>query len=593
MSAAESKSLTSDREPTNEDLAGFLRLFRRYFWAHWKGYALMSALVFVASSSTALSAWLVRDVVNGIFVERKAGYLEWIVGLVVAVFIVKGLSTYFQTQLGARIANAIVADVQSRLFAHFLRQRQSFFDRYSSDDLTMRVNQGANSFGTILNRVVVHGSRDAATVVGLVAVMIYQDPMLTAISLLAVPVILLAVNAILHRIKSLMQQEMKTFIDLNRHTREIVQGFKVMKSYNVEPLIAEQSGKAIQNIRSLSNRVAALNTAPIPILDTMGGIGIGLTILYAGYRTVYQGYDPGAFLSFVAALLLAQDPARRLSQIRVAIRTSLVGVSMVEEVLNDDQTEVSGKRDLPAQKTPLPIRFKDVEFSYAPGVPVLKGFTLDVRPGEMVAMIGPSGAGKSTVFSLLLRFHTHQSGSIMIGDETIEDLSLTSLRDNIAYVGQSNFIFSGTLRQNLTLNRPGYDDEQLRDACEAVGLKPFLDSLPSGLDTPLGELGGMISGGQAQRLNIARAILKDAPILLLDEVTSSLDAENEELVRAYMHAQMGRKTLLVIAHRLSTIRQADRIALIEDGRVTAVGTHEEMIEKSGYYGRAASLQLIA
>jgi len=593
MTGAIVKMLTWADLRKDEDFIAFTRLFRQYFWTYWKGYALMFVLILVASYSTALSAWLVRDVVNGIFVERKTGYLEWIVILVIAVFVAKGLSSYFQTQIGARIANGIVADVQRRLFDHFLKQRQSFFDKYSSDDLTMRVNQGAGSFGAILNKVIVNGSRDLATVIALLVVMVYQDPTLTAICLTMVPLILISINILLRRIKALMQQEMRTVVDLNRYTREIVQGFKVMKSYNVEPFIATQANQAIDNIRTLSNRVSALNNAPVPILDTLGGVGIGLAILYAGYRTVYTAYDPGAFLSFVAALLMAQDPARRLSQIRVSLKTSLVGVGLVDQILDDKQFEASGPRELPRQTEPLGIRFEDVHFGYSETAPVLKGFNLEIKPGEMVAMIGPSGAGKSTVFSLLLRFHTEREGSIYVGESKVDDLCLRSLRENIAFVGQTNFIFHGTLRENLTLNRSDYTDERIRHACETVGLLAHVDSLPLGLDTPVGELGSMISGGQAQRLNIARAILKDAPILLFDEVTSALDADNEELVRAYMHSQAGSKTLLVIAHRLSTIRQADRIALIENGQVAMTGTHQDLSKRSEYYRRAATLQLIA
>lgn len=573
------------------DLSAFLDLFKAYFPKYWKTYALMGGLVIVASGATAMSAWLVSDVVNNIFVQKNGAYLFPLVAVVVIVFIAKGLSTYWETQLGARIANDIVADVQRRLFAHFLKQRLSFFETYSSDDLTMRVNQGAASFSTILNRVIVNGVRDVFTVLALFVVMIAQDAALTAICFLGAPLVFLAVNRVLGRIKALMQQEMRTFADLNKYVREIVQGGKVIKSYTVEPLIAGQANDAIGSIRTLSNRIAALNNAPIPIIDTVGGVGVALTILYAGYRTVYTAYDAGAFMSFVTALLMATDPMRRLSQIRVSLKTALVGVSMVNEVLKDDRSETSGDLRVAANGGGTGVRFRDVEFAYHPGEPVLKGFSLDVEPGEMVALVGPSGAGKSTVFSLLLRFYDHQKGAILIGDRPIEALSTRSLRGAISYVGQTNFIFAGSLRDNLTLGYP-VPESRITAACQAVGLHQHIDGLPRGYDTPVGELGALISGGQAQRLNIARAIIKDAPILLLDEVTSALDADNEELVRAYMHAQVGRKTILVIAHRLSTIRQANRIALVENGRVQSFGSHQDLIAGNDYYERMATLQLI-
>lgn len=575
------------------DASAFIELFMEYFPRYLKTYAIMGGLIIVAAGATAMSAWLVSDVVNQIFVNQNGAYLYPLVVVVVGVFVAKGLSTYWQTQMGARIANDMVADVQRRLFNHLLRQRLSFFETYSSDDLTMRVNQGASSFATILNRVVVNGLRDALTVVSLLAVMIAQDAMLTAIVFLAAPVIFLAINQVLMRIKKVMQQEMRTIADINKYVREIVQGGKVIKSYNVEPLIRAQAEEAIDNIKTLSDRISALNNAPIPIIDTLGGIGVGLAILYAGYRTVYTAYDPGAFMSFVTALLMAADPTRRLSQLRVSLKTALVGVEMVNQVLKDDRAERSGEGKLPLNGSGLPIRFDDVHFAYRPETPILKGFNLEVRPGEMVALVGPSGAGKSTVFSVLLRFHDHQSGRILVGGKPIEDLSVVSLRGAISYVGQTNFIFAGTLRDNLTLGYSHVTQEQIESACKAVGLHSHILELPKKYDTPVGELGSLISGGQAQRLNIARAIIKDAPILLLDEVTSALDADNEELVRAYMHSQVGRKTILVIAHRLSTIRQAHRIALVEGGQVRSFGSHQELIEGNDYYERMASLQLIA
>lgn len=576
-----------------EDFLAFKELFVTYFPRYWKSYVIMVAMIVVVAVTTGASAYLVGDVIDEIFKNKRGDYLIPLVIAVALIFLAKGLSTYWQTQIGAHIANDMVADAQRRLFTHFLKQRVNFFDTYSSDDLIMRVNQGAGAFGQVLTRVVVNGARDAVTVIALLGVMILKDWQLTIICFGVMPLVFLGINSVMKRIKSVMQQEMRTIADLNKYVREIVQGGRVIKSYNVEPLVAGQADEAVENIRTLSNRISALNNAPVPILDTIGGIGIGLTILYAGYRIIYTGYDPGSFMAFVAALLMAQDPARRLSQLRVSLRTSLVGINMVNQVLRDDRSETSGTEQLPASGPGLPITFENVQFGYNGGNPVLKGFNLDVKAGEMVALVGPSGAGKSTVFSLLLRFYDYSGGRVTVGGRDIQEVSLPSLRDCISYVGQTNFIFTGSLRDNLTLGKRNIPEERLIAACQAVGLHDYIVSLPQGYDTPAGELGSLISGGQAQRLNIARAIIKDAPVLLLDEVTSALDADNEELIRAYMHSQMGKKTMLVIAHRLSTIRQADKIALVDSGQVRAYGTHQELIAGDGYYERVAALQLMA
>jgi ATP-binding cassette subfamily B protein len=576
------------------DFKIFVSIFRTYFPEHKKRYLLIFFLIGISAAATAAAAWLVRDVVNGLFVEKRADVLLPLFLVIVAAFVAKGLSTYWQSLLSARIANDIVARTQQRVFTHIFQQKIGFFDRYSSDDLTMRVNQGAGAFGAILNQVILNGARDFATVASLVAVMVTQDATLTFICLVAVPPAFVLITMLLKRIKDLMRQEMRSVAELNKHVRETVQGVKVIKAYNLEPIIKQEAYGVIESIRDRSNRVSALQGAPVPIIDSLGGIAVGLVILYAGYRSVYGNYDPGTFLSFITSMLLAMDPARRLSQLRVQLKTSLVGVGLVDEVLNDNDPEASassgGTKPIPAR---LGITLSDVSFAYAADTPVLSGFSLAIEPGELVALIGPSGAGKSTVFSLLLRFYQHQAGSIRIGNEEIDTIPTDRLRDLVSYVGQSNFMFSGSIRDNLTLRRPGISDETVIAASKSVGLHAFVSALPQGYDTQVGELGSMISGGQAQRLNIARAIIKDAPILLFDEVTSSLDADNEELIRTYMHAQAGKKTILVIAHRLSTIRQADRIALIEGGRVKAFGTHQDLVRKDPYYERVAALQLIA
>lgn len=523
----------------DSDFRVFLSIFRAYFPLYKYRYGIILVLIVISSYATATAAWLVRDVVNDFFVKKEGEFLIPLFLGIVGLFTAKGASSYWQAVLSARIANDMVARTQERMFSHILAQRVRFFERYTSDDLTMRINMGASSFGLILNQVVLNGARDGATVVALLSVMVTQDLTLTLICLLAVPLVFLGITRLLKRIKELMQQEMRSVAELNKHMREVVQGIKVIKAYNLEPIITSEVNAVIDSIMDRSNRVSALQTAPVPIIDTIGGAGIGLTILYAGYRSIYGAYDPGTFLSFITALLLALDPARRLSQLRVSLKTSLVGVALVHDLLEDrdpDQEPLIAPQDAPVARPGrgLAIAMRDVRFAYAGGADVLKNFTLEVRPGETVALVGPSGAGKSTVLSLLLQFHRPQSGEILIGGIPVDRFQANEVRNLIAYVGQSNFIFSGTVRDNLTLRHPGVTQEAMDTACKTVGLSSYIESLPSGYDTDVGELGSLISGGQAQRLNIARAIIKDAPILLFDEVTSALDADNEELIRAYM-----------------------------------------------------------
>lgn len=580
------------------DVELFLQIFRDYFHRFWRTYIVIFALIGVAAGATAFTAWVVKDIVNSVFVEQNADLLIPLVVLVLVIFLAKGLSTYFQTILSQRISNAMVADIQKRLINHVVVQRVEFFSKNASDTLLMKFNQGAQGFNSILNLVLVNGLRDFATLVGLLIVMLIQDPMLTIVSFTVAPVVFYGVTVIMRKMKDMAKEEMAGFAELNRLVRETVQGITVIKAYNLEASQKSDSEDVIHGIQNRRDKLAALQAAPIPLLDTVGGTAVALAILYAGFRMTSGDYDTGTFMSFLTALLLAADPARRLSQMRVKLRRAFVMVQMVFDILHNDESEPSGQKALPpasgngAATTPA-IAFRDVEFSYDKKTPILKGLDLEIAPGEMVALVGPSGAGKSTLFKLLLKFHTPDAGRVEVFGHDITELDNTALRSAISFVGQSNFIFSGSIRDNLSLRNDAVSQEQIEAACRAVGLHDDIAALPKGYDTDVGELGTMISGGQAQRLNMARAIIKDAPILLLDEVTSALDAENEKLIKDYVRAQAQHKTVLVIAHRLSTVKEADRIALVQDGRIAAQGRHDELAATNAYYEKIVSLQFAA
>ena len=581
------------------DIELFLQIFREYFHRFWRRYVLIFILIGIAAGTTAATAWLVKDVVNSVFVDRNENLLIPLVAVVLVIFLAKGLSTYFQTVLSQRISNAMVADIQKRLMNHVLGQRIDFFSRNGSDELLMRFNQGAQAFKEILNLVLVNGLRDMLTLLALVAVMLVQDPMLTIVSFTVAPLVFYGVSVLIRKLKDLTREELAGFTDLNRLVRETVQGITVIKAYNLERTQRDNSQDVIERIQDRRDRMAALQAAPIPMLDTVGGIAVSLAILYAGFRMMSGAYDAGTFMSFLTALLLAADPARRLSQMRVKLRRAFIGVQMVFDLLNSDDREGSGTEQLvsptkrqDAAEAPA-IAFRRVEFSYNSETPILSGLDLEVKQGEMVALVGPSGAGKSTLFKLLLKFHVLDSGRIELFGRDIADLDTAALRDAVSFVGQSNFIFAGSIRDNLTLRNEAVSQEQIEAACRAVGLHDVIAALPEGYDTSVGELGTLISGGQAQRLNMARAIIKDAPILLLDEVTSALDAENEQLIKEYIRSQARHKTVLVIAHRLSTVKEADRIALVQDGEIAAQGRHDELAATNAYYEKIVALQFAA
>jgi subfamily B ATP-binding cassette protein MsbA len=576
-----------------------LLLFRRYFRRFRIRFALTFIMIAIVSLSTAAIALLVKEFVNEIFVDRSGFLFVPLFGIVLLVFSSKGLATYYQSILGARISNEIVADVRQRLFSHVIHQRMEFFSKYSSDELQIRFSKGAEAFGTILNVVLINGARDAGTVLALVVVMVTQDLVLTAAVLVVFPFVFYCVTLLLKRIKGLASAEMAGVAELYQRVRETVQGIIIVKSYNLEQPVLEATNEGIDSVRNRADRIAKLQMATIPLMDVMGGISVGLAVLYAGFRTHYGEYDAGTFMSFLTALLLVGDPSRRLSQMRVNLKTSFESISLVTETLDSNLAEdlilepkAFEKTDLIVRDLHMPpsIDFDNVTFGYSEQSVILKNCNLHVESGSMVALVGPSGAGKSTILKLLLKFHEPKSGEIRFSGTNITAMSNRALREQLAYVSQSNFLFDGTVADNLRLLNESLSESDLIQVCQDVGLHHFIAALPKAYDTNVGELGALISGGQAQRLNFARALLKNAPVLLLDEVTSALDAENENRIRDIILGMKHKKTVIVVAHRLSTILDADQIALVRDGNVIDMGSHDELLERSSYYARIVSLQ---
>jgi subfamily B ATP-binding cassette protein MsbA len=328
-----------------------------------------------------------------------------------------------------------------------------------------------------------------------------------------------------------------------------------------------------------------------PLMETLGGLAICLAIIYSGYLIIYKGAAPGAFISFLAAFLLAYEPAKRLARLNLELNNHLVGVRMLFEVMDSPATEPADD-DKPALKlTDACVEFSDVRFFYRAGEPVLRGMSFTAEPGKVTALVGPSGGGKSTVLNLLLRFFEAGSGTITIDGQNIAQVSRRSLRRQIAYVGQTVHLFRGSVRDNIRLGKLGATEAEIVAAAKAAHAHDFVMSFPQGYDTPVGEHGLQLSGGQRQRIEIARALIKDAPIILLDEATASLDSESERHVQEALAELCKGRTTLVIAHRLSTIMHADRILVVENGAMIESGRHDELLRKGGRYASFYRLQL--
>jgi ATP-binding cassette subfamily B protein len=372
--------------------------------------------------------------------------------------------------------------------------------------------------------------------------------------------------------------------------QETVQGIRTVKAFTLEQAMRARVDGNIAEFERECNKLARITARAGPLMEAIAGLMIGLGLIYGGYRVIETGATPGEFMSFLAALMLAYEPAKRLARLNLEINATLVGVKVLFEIIDAPPSE-PGDDDKPALEiSAAKVEFDNVRFSYRPGEPVIRGMSFLAEPGKMTALVGPSGGGKSTVFNLIMRFFDVESGSVLIDGQNLAGVSLSSLRRQIAYVSQDVFLFHGTVRDNIAVGKPGASEDEILAAAKAAHAHEFIMGFPNGYDTPVGERGAQLSGGERQRVAIARALIKNAKIILLDEATASLDSESERLVRdAIEHLCRGRTTI-AIAHRLHTITHADRILVIEAGAIVEAGRHDDLLRRGGRYAAFYRLQ---
>lgn len=574
--------------PTTLDL--LKRLFRENGWDYAPQYALAIFFMLMVAAATSLSAYVLKSVIDTIFVHQNREALMGITALIVVIFVAKGFAAYFSEVIVGNIGNRLVAQTQKRLFDHMLKVDIGFFQTYTSSDLVTRMSYNANAVRDMLNLVALNIGRDLFTIVGLVCTMVALDPILSAIALIGGPIAAVSSRKMVARIKKATRSEVHSLSGIVQATREVSQGAQVVKSFQLEHKMRTRMFDAIEAVQRLSNKMLRIQAGVNPMMEAIGGCAVAAVIFYAGWRNLYHGESPGQFFAFITALLMCSDPGRRLSRVQLQLASAAIGVRMMYDIL-----DIPAREDEPPGKPELhvslgKIALRDVAFRYVQNKPVIENMTLTVPAGKMTALVGHSGGGKTTVFSLLQRLRVPDSGSIEIDGQSIADVSLTSLRRNISVVGQDAFLFEGSIIENIRAGHEGASEELCVEAAKAASAHDFILSLPRGYDTPVGELGAQVSGGQRQRIALARAFLKNAPIILLDEPTSALDSETEDVIQRELRRLTEGKTTLVIAHRLSTILHADLIHVIEAGRVIESGTHEQLMAAGGAYNRLFKLQ---
>ena len=582
---------TAEHDPRYSAVALIRRLLLEQGLSHWKKYAFAFTLMAVAAACTAISAYLIGNVINEAYVNRNLTGIITLGCITVALFATKGLATYGHSVTMSRIGNRIIANNQRALFAKLLSEGLAFFSDRHSTEFIARLSMGASAATQVLNLLITSVGRDLFSLIGLVAVMVTQDPIMSFFSFVVAPPALFALRKIVRRIYKVARSQFHGTERVLETMQETLQGIRIVKAFTLEDTMRQRFGEQVAAVEHEANKMARLSNRASPLMETLGGVAIALALTYGGYRVLETGATPGQFFSFITAFLLAYEPAKRLARLNIELNSALVGVRILFEVLDAPPSEPADIAKPALRAGNARIDFDDVHFGYRAGEPILRGMTFTAEPGRLTALVGPSGGGKSTILNLLLHFYESGSGRILIDGQDISTVSRRSLREHIASVGQNVFLFRASVRDNIAFGRPGASHDEIVAAAKAAYAHDFIMSFPRGYDTPVGEHGLQLSGGQRQRIAIARALIKNAPIILLDEATAALDSEAERQVRDAMDRLCEGRTTIAIAHRLHTVAHADRIFVIEHGRAVESGRHDELLRRNGRYASFYRLQL--
>ncbi|PYO00508.1 MAG: ABC transporter permease [Candidatus Rokuibacteriota bacterium] len=549
-------------------------------------------LALVVSAMDGAIAWLVKPAMDDIFVRRDLAMLKLVPLALLAVYVVKGTARYLQSFLMAAVGERVIAVLRRDLYAHIQGMPLSFFSDMHSADLMSRITNDASRLARLSSTVLVMGIRQVGTILALLTVMFAREPLLTLTALIALPFVGLVVTKIGRRLYRINRRAQQRIAELNVLLQESFTGTKIVKAFGRQRHEQDRFDTLNRRLLDLSLKNVRADEITEPLMEIAGALAIMAALWYGGYRVIAGTMTPGTFFSFTAAVIMIYGPIRQLSRSLNAVQQATSSVERVFQILELPPAIADRPGAVTLPEFHDAVRFDDVSFRYGDGdVPALSDITLTIGKGEVLAFVGMSGAGKSTLMDLLPRFHDVTSGRITIDGRDVRDVTQASLRAQIALVTQETFLFSDTIRYNIAYGRPDASPDDVVRAARQAHAHDFIVATPEGYDTLVGERGVRLSGGQRQRIAIARAFLKDAPILILDEATSDLDAESEFIVQQALAELMQGRTVLVIAHRFATVRNADRIVVIHEGRVAEVGRHDELMTRDGLYRRLYALQM--
>jgi ABC-type multidrug transport system fused ATPase/permease subunit len=566
------------------------RLVKEQGAAYWRQYLLAFTLMGISAGATAGSAWILGQVINKAYVDKDVAGIALLSGVTVLIFILKGAATYGHQVILSRISNAILANNQRRLFAKLMNESVAFFSERHSSEFLARLTAGAYSVTQVLNLLINALGRDLLLLLGLVGVMLMQDPYMALLGFLVAPPAMLVLRKLVKRIKGLAHNQFTGTAEILETMQESLQGIRTVKAFTLEQTMRERIDASIAAVEGNANKMARVSNRASPLMETLGGFAVAGGLMYGGYSVVAMGATPGQFFSFLTAFLMAYEPAKRLARLNIELNSNLIGARKLLEIVDSPSSEPIEDHKPALKLTEARVEFCDVTFAYRPDETVINRMSFIAEPGRVTALVGPSGGGKSTVLALLLRFYDISQGDILIDGQSIAGVSRRSLRQQMAYVGQDVYLFRDTVAANIAFGKAGATQAEIVAAAKAACAHDFIMAFPLGYDTPVGEHGTQLSGGQRQRIAVARALIKNAPIILLDEATAALDSESEQQVQEAIEHLCRDRTTIVIAHRLHTIMHADTILVVESGDVVERGRHDDLLRRGGRYASFFRIQ---
>ncbi len=560
------------------------RLYREYTKKYLKNILISVFFSLLLAGSTASIAYLLDPAINELFVKQSSSLIYIIPGFIVVAFALKGISLYLAKIIMIYVAEEVRRDIQTDMFSSLIHADTQLIDQEHSGKFVTNLSNDVNMITALVSTAILNLFKDSLTLIGLLTVMFYQNWKLSLIAIVMIPLASFAAKSLGKRISKVSTQQMQKAALLTTYLIEIFKNHRLMKIFQKEKYEKERANQFIQELKEINKKINIVYVRASPIMEALTGIMVAILIFVSAKLVVKNELEVGNFFSFLAAMMLAYQPVRSLATLNITIQQGIAGAKRVLPII-DKKQEIKEKID--AEELIVikgQINFENVKFKYLRGNnQILNSINLSIPGGQMTALVGHSGAGKSTILNLIPRFYDADFGDIKIDNKSIYGSTIHSLRKNISLVSQDTTLFDDTIKNNILYANSNASDDEVNEAVKHSFANEFIDRLPNKFDTIIGENGVRLSGGEKQRLSIARAILKKTPIILLDEATSSLDAETESKIQKAINFLTKGRTTIVIAHRLSTILSSDKIYVIDQGKVVGEGKHEELLSSSDVY----------